>query len=213
MAADIIKGEKNNPDIVLEMCTHIKKSAKHSLRIIGELLASAELESGEFQLKFSKFDLGILLKEIVENHILPARRKGQTLQLSVVNEFDIEADKGKLEEIIDNLISNAIKFSPEKKQIKINLYEKEGMAVLEVKDEGPGFSKAEKTKLFKRFSKLSARPTGGEISTGLGLFVVKCLVEAHNGSIQAKSDGQNKGAIFTVELPLKEKTTKTDIEM
>ena len=202
MASEIIHKKKDNPDIVLGMCKHIKKSAKNSLRIIGELLASSELESGEFKLDFTKFNLGELLKEIAENQVVPASRKGQSLNVSVENEIEIEADKGKMEEIIENLISNAIKFSPEKKPITIRLFQKEGKIILEVKDEGPGLSKVDKKKLFKRFSKLSAQPTGGEISTGLGLFVAKCWVEAHHGIIRAESDGKNKGATFIVEFPV-----------
>ncbi|HET8838589.1 MAG TPA: GAF domain-containing sensor histidine kinase [Flavobacteriaceae bacterium] len=207
MASDIIQKKKNNPEVVANMCKHIKKSSKNSLRIINELLASSELESGEFKMKFSKFNVGEFLKEIVENHLVPARRKGQSLKLCAENNIEIEADKGKLEEIADNLISNAIKFSPVKKQIKIDLHQNNGNVILQVKDEGPGFNKSEKKKLFKRFSKLKAQPTGGEMSTGLGLFVAKCLVEAHNGSISAESDGKNKGATFTVELPIERATS------
>lgn len=208
MASDIIQKKKNNPEVVANMCKHIKKSSKNSLRIINELLASSELESGTFKMKLSKFNLSEFLKEIVENHLVPAGRKGQSLTLTAEDNIEIEADKGKLEEIVDNLISNAIKFSPVKKQIKIELYQNNADIILHVKDEGPGFGKAEKKKLFKRFSKLSAQPTGGEMSTGLGLFVAKCLVEAHSGSISAESAGKNNGAIFTVRLPVKKQPSE-----
>ena len=81
---------------------------------------------------------------------------------------------------------------------------KEEFAVVEVKDEGPGLTKDDKKNLYRRFTSLSAQPTGGENSTGLGLSIVKNLVDAHRGFIYATSDGPGTGATFTVELPLSE---------
>ncbi len=72
---------------------------------------------------------------------------------------------------------------------------------MQVQDEGPGLTDEDKKNLFQRFVKLSAKPTGGESSTGLGLSIVKSLIEAHHGTIVAKSDGKDKGATFIIELP------------
>ncbi|MBA2248562.1 MAG: sensor histidine kinase [Chitinophagaceae bacterium] len=83
----------------------------------------------------------------------------------------------------------------------ITISEKSGRAILQVQDEGPGLTDEDKKNLFQRFVKLSAKPTGGESSTGLGLSIVKSLIEAHHGTIVAKSDGKDKGATFIIELP------------
>lgn len=202
MASDIIQKKKADPEVVMNMCGHITKSGKSSLRIIKELLESAELNTGEIELELTKFNIGELLYEVVESNQILADRKGQHLSLSIETKIDIEADKTKLEEVMDNLINNAIKYSPQDKEISIRLQEKEKSFSLMVKDNGPGLTKADKKKLFTRFSKLSAQPTGSEISTGLGLYIAKCLVQAHNGKIWGESEGKNKGATFWLQIPI-----------
>ena len=110
--------------------------------------------------------------------------------------------KDRLTEIADNLINNALKYSPKEKNIIVTIREENELAILEIRDEGQGFMEEDKNHLFQRFVKLSAEPTGGESSTGLGLSIVKSLVEAHHGTIKVMSDGKNKGATFIVELPV-----------
>jgi signal transduction histidine kinase len=107
--------------------------------------------------------------------------------------------------VVDNLLNNAIKYSEKEKNITITLKQKNFKAILEIKDEGQGLIADDKKIIFQRFTTLSAKPTGGETSTGLGLSIVKTLVEAHNGNISAESDGQNKGTIFTVKIPVVDK--------
>jgi signal transduction histidine kinase len=105
------------------------------------------------------------------------------------------------EQVFENLISNAIKFSPGRKKVFINLTLKDEHAIGEIKDEGPGMTEEDKKKLFGKYQKLSARPTGNEISTGLGLSIVKKFVDAMGGEIWCESEA-GKGASFLVKLPL-----------
>ena len=205
MASEIIHKRKADPTTVLNMSQHISKSGKHALHIVEELLESAQTNSTEIQLQWSTFKIGKLLHEVVESNRVQARKKKQKIQIAVNTDSTIEADKGKVEEVFDNLINNAVKYSPEGKSIKVSLEKHASSYVLKVQDNGPGFTETEKKKLFKRFSKLSTQPTGDEISTGLGLFIVKNLVQAHNGNIRAESKGKNKGACFIVELPAEKK--------
>lgn len=202
MAADIIQKKTTDPKIVAKMCEHIIQSGKNSLRIIDELLASSQLDSGEFKLQLSKFSMGKLLKEVVESNNIMADKKGQGIELDIEPSIYIKADRGKMGEIMDNLINNAIKYSNENKQIKISLQTGTGKFRIEIKDNGPGLTEMDKKNLFKRFSKLSAQPTGNEISTGLGLYIAKLLVLAHKGHIWAESDGKNKGSSFIMEFPM-----------
>ncbi len=100
------------------------------------------------------------------------------------------------------MISNAIKYSPKDKNINVTLSEKNGKAVIKVHDEGQGITEEDRKSIFQRFVKLSAQPTGGETSTGLGLSIVKSLVEAHHGTVRVESDGKDQGAAFIIELPV-----------
>jgi signal transduction histidine kinase len=102
--------------------------------------------------------------------------------------------------VLDNLLSNAIKFSPFGSAVTVRVTEFEGRVRIAVRDQGPGLTEADRQRLFGRFSRLSAKPTGGEKSVGLGLSIAKQMVEACGGRIWAESEA-GKGATFLVELP------------
>jgi signal transduction histidine kinase len=103
-------------------------------------------------------------------------------------------------EIFDNLVSNAVKYSPQGRNIYVRVARQAENVLIAVQDEGPGLSEDDKAKLFGKFTRLSARPTAGEHSTGLGLSIVKRMVEAMNGKVWCESE-LGKGATFIVELP------------
>jgi signal transduction histidine kinase len=110
------------------------------------------------------------------------------------------ADEQAVIQVLDNLISNAVKYSPHGKQVFVRVLRNAQNVRVEVQDEGEGISEADMTKLFGKFARLSARPTGGEHSTGLGLSIVKKMVEAMNGRVWCESE-LGKGATFIVKLP------------
>jgi signal transduction histidine kinase len=113
-------------------------------------------------------------------------------------------DIQRLQELVDNVLSNAIKYSPKGSQVWVKLAHASPSSVrFSVKDEGPGLSAEDKKRLFGKFQKLSARPTAGETSTGLGLAIAKSIAELHNGRIWAESEF-GLGATFFVELPVKQ---------
>jgi signal transduction histidine kinase len=106
-----------------------------------------------------------------------------------------------LREAVDNLVSNAIKYSPLAGHIELAMSAADTHILIRVSDEGPGLSAEDISRVFGRFERLSARPTGGESSTGLGLSIVKRIVELHGGEISAESSGPRRGATFTIRLP------------
>jgi two-component system sensor histidine kinase/response regulator len=111
------------------------------------------------------------------------------------------ADPAALNQVLDNLLSNAIKFSPPGKQIRVVVCPSGARYVeCQVQDEGPGFTDNDKTRMFRRYARLSARPTGGEPSTGLGLSIVKKLMLAMQGELDCESTPGN-GATFAFRLP------------
>jgi signal transduction histidine kinase len=143
----------------------------------------------------------MLVTQCVENNEPTATKK----QISICTGFSekvlAKADRAATMQILENLISNALKFSPPNTKIHVHtLPEKDHVAVT-VRDEGPGISEADQSNLFKKFSRLTAQPTAGESSTGLGLSIVKRLAESMAGSIQCKSQ-LGEGAKFTLRLPV-----------
>jgi len=182
----------------------IKDLAHRMHHIINDLLNSMTIESGKVKLNMRLLDLGQLGMLMAEVSSVRAEQKGQHLTSQIEYGCIVKGDEERLKEIMDNLISNAIKYSPHGKAIEVRICRRDKHVVFEVKDEGQGFSEDEKEKLFKKFQRLTAKPTGGESSTGLGLAIVKQLVEMHGGRVWAKSEGFGKGSVFAFELPLAE---------
>ncbi|MGI8584621.1 MAG: GAF domain-containing sensor histidine kinase [Chitinophagaceae bacterium] len=199
--SELIK-QKNDPKIISEISDHINKAAQKMSGIINELLESAASDAGQIKLHLIKLDFANLIQSIVETNQVLAKNKSQKIHLTIKDHPIVFADETKLTEIADNLINNAIKYSEKNKNIIITVKQENDKAVLEIIDEGPGFTEEDKKNLFQRFTRLSAKPTGGETSTGLGLSIVKALVEAHHGSVTASSEGINKGSTFIVEMPV-----------
>lgn len=180
---------------------NIQKSSSKMLELIQELLKSAS-EENSFSLHKSEFSLNKLLNEVISSHEKDSRHKGQMIVLENQSacECTIIADRLKLYEVFENILSNAVKYSPGNTSITIAI--KEGAAGCEVhiSDRGPGFSQTDRKHLFKKFQRLSARPTAGESSSGLGLYIVKNIIELHKGNIFVE-DREGGGSTFVVALP------------
>ncbi|MCS7013244.1 MAG: tetratricopeptide repeat-containing sensor histidine kinase [Chloroherpetonaceae bacterium] len=187
----------------------IRDSAERMLSIVQQVLEMSVLDSGNLQLKRKRINLSQLTQHIVASYEPCAVKKRIQLKENIEEGITVSVDESRLSEVIENLISNAIKYSYPEKEIWVHLRrqergEKLNLPVVQivVQDEGQGLTEEDMQKLFKRFQRLSAKPTGGESSTGLGLSIAKQLVELHGGTIWAHSEGKNKGTTFTVELPL-----------
>lgn len=186
----------------------ILSASEQMLSIITNLLESNRIESGRLSLVLKKVNLAEYIEPIAEQYQETASNKGIFLHYTPVENREsywIIADDFSLRQIVDNLISNAVKYTPHWKNIWVTVAHRitesgQPVARLEVKDEGPGLTEEDKQKLFGKFARLSAQPTGGENSTGLGLSIVKKLVELQNGKIWCESRYGN-GATFIVELP------------
>lgn len=199
--ADLIKLKKHDHEVVDKMCDQIKTASLNMVSIIDELLQFGTQEAGKIQLLLIKLNISYLVSNVVSMNQPLADRKRQALYFSSDTDSSVRADESKLSEIIDNLLNNAIKYSPEDTSIHVRVRNDEDKIHIEVEDEGQGLTADDKAKLYQRFTRLSAQPTGGENSTGLGLSIVKLLVEAHGGEIWAESEGKGKGAKFIVKFP------------
>ena len=174
--------------------------------IIDGLLDAAELESGALKINVVEADLAELISGVMERNRPEVERKKQRLQVSASEPCVGVFDYGRIRQAVDNLVSNAIKFSPFGKTIFVTVRPMDHVMRVEVADEGPGLTAEDKKLLFERFRRLSARPTGGESSSGLGLSNARQLVELHGGRIGAESPvpGTGQGSLFWIELPRSE---------
>lgn len=204
LLAELIIHNKHNPVAIEDIASQIKSAGKRMTKTINDILEAAREDTGRLQLRLKAVDLSVLIKGVVASNNALARNKKQTLILDAKDDCMVYGDHQRLSEIVDNLINNAIKYSPRGKEIYIILSEKKDSAVIEVRDFGPGLTKDDMKNLFRKFTSLSAQPTGGESSSGLGLSIVKHLVDAHRGKIYASSKGAGKGSSFFVEIPKSE---------
>jgi len=179
----------------------IHRAASSMLKLIDELLESARLDDGEFVLDRVPVDIGQLTRAVAAGFHFAAERKRQRIVCEAVPDAFCRCDPGRLREVMENLIGNAVKFSPPEKTIRIGCDRQGGRIRFSVTDEGPGLSDEDKARLFGKFSRLSARPTGGELSTGMGLAIAKRLIELLGGEIFAASEGRGHGSCFGFFLP------------
>lgn len=157
-------------------------------------------ETGRMKLFLSVVDIGQLAAALVNRYAHFAAKKNLQLRFNTTENLQLHTDRECCAQIIENLLSNAIKYTEPGKTITVSVSSSKQHIVVAVADDGPGISKEEQALLFKRFQKLSARPTGGELSTGLGLSIVKYLAEQLAGSIGVESE-PGKGSVFTLYLP------------
>ncbi len=195
---------------IREFATMISSSAARMLEMVKNLLNINAIERGAFQLTIETLDIAAVLRNIVDEYTMFAAEKHITIHLHLPHgQTVVAADKAALTQVLDNLLSNALKYSPDGKNVWIRAESLPNNTTrIALQDEGPGFTEEDKKRMFQRFSRLSAQPTGDEHSTGLGLSIVKRLVEAMNGSIVCESSPETGsiGATFFLTLPSKDFT-------
>jgi signal transduction histidine kinase len=202
-------------------------SSERMFELIKNLLDINTIEQGGLRLNPVVFDIAPLVASATDSYRVRSADKNITLHYTPQTDMIVQADEQAAAQVLDNLISNAVKYSPHGKSVYVEISKHEKPVLQEefandsateilaqedlknlmfktirisVRDEGPGLSKQDMQKLFGKFARLSAQPTGGEHSTGLGLSIVKRMVEAMNGKVWCESE-LDKGATFIVELP------------
>jgi signal transduction histidine kinase len=194
------KGKQVKEETRDEFLTTIKTVSGNMLELIGNLLDVSVIESGQLKLKPEMSSMQKLVEEKIHLQQILADKKDISLHAEFEEVADFSFDANRMGQVVDNLLSNAVKYSPLGKNIYVKLSCKNDKVKLSVRDEGPGISHEERGKLFQHFQKLSARPTGGESSSGLGLAIAQRIVEEHGGSIGVESE-PGQGANFHFELP------------
>jgi signal transduction histidine kinase len=200
---ELISAADFKPDALLAQVDSVRTAASRLSDMVGELLNEALTDAMDISLRKEVVDFNSLVREVIEANLVLAQRKNQTIAAAVaVDPLPVHADPDRLREAVDNLISNAVKYSPFDGHIEVSLGAGTDDVTFEVRDRGPGLLPDDMRRLFGRFQRLSASPTGGEPSTGLGLFITKKIVDLHGGGLSAHSDGAGAGSTFRVRLPI-----------
>ena len=190
---------QNLSDEQREYMDKIHQIVADGLGMMRNLLDNRKLEDKGITIGHEKLNLSALLQTLVKNYEILASKKRIALHYQSDVTVMLASDKSYLNRIFENLLSNALKFSESGKNIYVNLSEKESGIEVSVRDEGPGIPPEDQLKLYHKFQRLTPRPTAGESSTGLGLWIVKTVVEKLDGSIDCESE-VGVGTIFTVRL-------------
>lgn len=180
----------------------IYTSSLKMLDMINNLLDITVIESGRLELHLHRGSIKALLEEQVEISRFLAERKSISIKSKLDNTSEINFDKYRISQVLDNIIGNAIKYSPQGSIIYVTLQENNGFIRIAVRDEGPGIPKEDQEKMFQEYRRLKAQATGGEKSAGLGLAIAKKIMDYHNGTITVDSQ-PGKGATFVISLPVK----------
>lgn len=199
---EIVQEESSELSVELrsEMLGRIHYSALQMRTLIDHLLNAEAIENGALKPNLVYLNVAEVVTDVVESLRVQAQSKAIILQIEGSTDVSVYADVLLVGQVMQNLLSNAVKYSPRETQVLVSFQRCGEMVQIAVKDEGPGLSESDKADLFKKFARLSAQPTGGEQSTGLGLSIVKKMAEAMNGKVWCESE-HGQGATFVLELP------------
>lgn len=190
------------PFQVVEQADQIADSADRMLDIISNLLDVRAIEDGSLKLKTEPCPIEPLVERVLRDYSSQAAAKNITVEATgELAGMTARSDCGVTHQILDNLVSNAIKYSPPGSRVELFLKtDASGEVAIEVIDEGPGLSESDQAKLFQKFSRLTPKPTGGESSNGLGLWIVHRMARAMGGDISCRSQ-LGQGSVFSLRLP------------
>jgi two-component system, sensor histidine kinase and response regulator len=176
-------------------------AAQDLLRLVTEYLDYASIDAGYLNLEHAPEDFARIVRDSAERARLLADRRSQVLSVDVPESLNASVDAARISQVLDNLVSNAVKYTPEGGLVVVRLTSSEAFVKFSVTDTGNGIPADQIGRLFKRYQRLpgeSRRSSG----TGLGLVIVKAIVEAHGGRVWAESAGIGEGSTFSFELPL-----------
>ncbi|MGB1216903.1 MAG: ATP-binding protein, partial [Saprospiraceae bacterium] len=197
-----------NDPVIVHKLSLVEKNSSQLLHLVNQLLDLSKLESKKMQIELHQGDILDSIIPIVQSFEFLAQRKNIELRLNTplkINAFDF--DKKKIEKILYNLISNAIKYTPQGGKVEVTAYIKEGSFKLKIKDSGVGIPEHLQESIFKRFFQVDGTHTREAQGTGIGLSLVRELVQLMNGKIKVKST-EGKGSLFSVNIPIQTQQEK-----
>ena len=203
--ANNLRGRPGDPKLLDEGLAAILASAKAQRKLIEDLLDTSRIAAGKLDLDLRDLELAPLVRQAVEAVVPAAREKGVTLETEVRDGGGVaSADADRLRQVVWNLLTNAVDFTPAGGRVRVELWAEAGAAVLRVRDTGRGIGADFLPHVFEPFRQEADAGTQGRCGLGLGLAIARKLVEAHGGTIAADSPGRGRGATFTMRLPRKD---------
>jgi signal transduction histidine kinase/response regulator of citrate/malate metabolism len=203
MLVELITASASKESVTAQV-EHIRDATKRLTSMVDHLISDAMADAFDISIRREPVDVASLVSEVADANQPLAANKQQAITVSAPPNFVTMCDADRMREAIDNLISNAIKYSPIGGRIAVVVTHEGNNTIIRVADEGAGLSPEDLGRLFGRFQRLSAKPTAGESSTGLGLSIVKRIIDMHGGEVNANSPGPGQGSTFTVILPATE---------
>jgi signal transduction histidine kinase/DNA-binding NarL/FixJ family response regulator len=200
MLTELIAAGSSRESVTAQV-EHIRDATRRLTSMVDHLISDAMADAFDISIRREPVDIAALVGEVADANQPLAVNKQQSINVSAPTSFVMMCDADRMREAIDNLISNAIKYSPIGGRISVLVDNDASNTVIRVADEGAGLSPEDLGRLFGRFQRLSAKPTAGESSTGLGLSIVKRIIDMHGGEVTADSAGQGHGSTFTITLP------------
>jgi signal transduction histidine kinase len=200
MCHNLISDESTDAETKEELLDVIDETFKKALRLIDDLLDVSAIETGKLDLKKEEISLKTYLDKVIRLNRRAAQMKGIELELENRGPTSWTFDGERIEQVLDNLLSNAFKYSHADTTVRLVVEEEEQKLYFKIYDQGQGIREEEMDKLFAAFQKTSTLPTGSEGSNGLGLSICKRIVELHDGVIQAESVF-GEGSCFSFYLP------------
>lgn len=194
--------EENIDDEFKEYTGEITKMSSKMLSLLDDLLDYSKIEAGKLDIRREITDYNALVAQNIRMNELLAKSKG----IKILSDFEktglfVSIDEGKINQVLNNLIGNAIKYSYPDSTITIKVFKEDGQVMTQIIDEGQGIPETEIEGLFNPFKRASVQPTNGETSHGLGLAIVKKIIEGHNGSVGVTSK-LGQGSVFYFTLPI-----------
>ncbi|MFO7816491.1 MAG: HAMP domain-containing sensor histidine kinase [Desulfovibrionales bacterium] len=200
--SELLMEGDNEPELNADLAARIHDTSQEMLQLLNDLLDISHIESRTFKINKNTCNLSKLAEERISRAKNLADAKNTIIEARIPPDIQLSLDRERIAQVMDNLLSNAIKYSPPESVTKATLGIFKDDIRFSVIDQGPGIPLKEQHKLFTEFSKLNIQPTAGEKSTGLGLSIVKKIIQAHDGSVGVNST-PGQGSEFYFLIPLK----------
>jgi CheY-like chemotaxis protein len=199
------------PDQQARAIETIERNARAQARLLGDILDVSRIVAGKITLEPRPTTLAAVVERVIEDMRITLLEKRLDLRLArPERDTTVLGEPSRLQQVVWNLLSNAVKFTPADGRIDVSLTTDDGDVTLTVRDTGIGISRESLPHVFERFRQADASTTRAQSGLGLGLAIVRHIVEAHGGGVHAESPGRGGGSVFTVKLPLMVARTKSD---
>jgi len=187
-----------------DMIEFVKRISTQALNLVDSLLDISVIESGKLTIQLQSVRMNSFIEDRIRIHSFHASKKDIKIHSSLAPVPECRLDPDRIGQVVDNLVGNAVKFSPAGSNIYVSLKRENDTIRFQVRDEGPGIPREEQSRLFREFHKSLPKPTGEEKGAGLGLAIARKIIEAHHGILELDST-QGAGSTFSFAIPFEKK--------